>query len=102
MPTLHRIHEIDLRQVALKRFVDDIANEVVEGKLTASLSRILSPVTVFDMSTDLVRRIAGESEENQNIRAQLRKELETLQKGLETCKEFVKLRTDGMIPQPRH
>ncbi|KAJ5471838.1 hypothetical protein N7539_008781, partial [Penicillium diatomitis] len=89
-------------KVALRRFVDDIANEVVEGKLTASLSRILSPVTVFDMSTDLVRRIAGESEENQNIRAQLRKELETLQKGLETCKEFVKLRTDGMIPQPRH
>ncbi|KAJ5471826.1 hypothetical protein N7539_008769 [Penicillium diatomitis] len=89
-------------KVALKRFVDDIANEVVEGKLAASLSRILSPVTVFDMSTDLVRRIAGESEENQNIRAQLRKELSVLQKGLETCKEFVKLRKDGMIPQSQH
>ncbi|KAJ5471932.1 hypothetical protein N7539_008501 [Penicillium diatomitis] len=65
-------------KVALERFVDDIANEVVEGKLTASLSRILSPVTVFDMSTGL-----------------LRNELSVLQKGLETCKEFVKLRKDG-------
>lgn len=84
------------RQVALKRFVDDIANEVVESKLMFSLSRILSPVTVFDMPANLITRIAGESKESQTIREQLNKELSILGKGSETCKRFVRSKTDGM------
>lgn len=82
-------------QVALKRFVDDVANEVVEGRLMSSLPHILSPVTVFDMPADLVTRIAGESKESQTIREQLNKELLVLTKGSEICKRFVKTKTDG-------
>ncbi|KAE8384244.1 hypothetical protein BDV23DRAFT_191849 [Aspergillus alliaceus] len=81
-------------QVALKRFVDDIANEVMESKLMFSLSRILSPVTVFDMPADLITRIAGESKDSQTIREQLNKELLILSKGSETCKRFVRFETD--------
>ncbi|KAJ5566725.1 uncharacterized protein N7459_010107, partial [Penicillium hispanicum] len=81
-------------KVALKRFVDDIANEVVEGRLMSSLSRILSPVTVFDMPANLIMRIAGESEESQTVREQLTKELLILTKGSETCKRFVRAKTD--------
>lgn len=80
----------------MKRFVDDIANEVVEGRLMSSLPRILSPVTVFDMPANLITRIAGESKESQIIREQLNKELLILTKGSETCKRFVKTKTDGM------
>lgn len=83
-------------QVALKRFVDDIANEVVEGKLMSSLSRILSPVTVFDMPANLIMRIAGESKESHTVREQLKKELLILTKGSETCKWFVRTKTEGM------
>ncbi|GFF61244.1 dynamin family GTPase, putative [Aspergillus udagawae] len=82
------------RQVALKRFVDDIANEVVESKLMFSLSRILSPVTVFDMPANLITRIAGESKESQTIREQLNKELSILSKGSETSRRFVRSKTD--------
>jgi hypothetical protein len=86
--------------VALKRFVDDIANEVVEGRLMSSLLRILSPVTVFDMPANLIMRIAGESKESQTIREQLHKELLILSKGSETCKRFVRTKTDGMSAPP--
>lgn len=85
------------RQVALKRFVDDIANEVVESKLMSSLPRILSPVTVFDMPANLIMRIAGESKESQKTREQLNKELLILTKGSETCKRFVGTKSDGML-----
>ncbi len=53
-----------LKQVALKRFVDDIAVEVIEAKLISHLYDIFSPMTVISMSADLVTSIAGESEEN--------------------------------------
>ncbi|KAL3456109.1 P-loop containing nucleoside triphosphate hydrolase protein [Aspergillus heterothallicus] len=81
-------------KVALKRFVDDIANEVVEGRLMSSLPRILSPVTVFDMPANLIMRIAGESKESQTIREQLNKELLILSKGSETCKRFIRTKSD--------
>ncbi|KAJ5471811.1 hypothetical protein N7539_008754 [Penicillium diatomitis] len=69
----------DKIQVALKRFLDDIANEIVEGRLMGFLSRILSPVTVFDMPADLVMKIAGELKESQSIREQLNKKLVILE-----------------------
>jgi hypothetical protein len=61
----------------------------------SSLSRILSPVTVFDMQANLIMRIAGESKESQTVREQLIKELLILIKGSETCKRFVKTKIDG-------
>ncbi|OKO91121.1 Interferon-induced GTP-binding protein Mx1 [Penicillium subrubescens] len=88
------VQESEPDMVALKRFVDDIANEVVEGRLMSSLSRILSPVTVFDMPANLIMRIAGESKESQTVREQLLKELLILTKGSETCKRFVKTKID--------
>lgn len=88
------------KQVALKRFVDDIANEVVESRLMSSLSRILSPVTVFDMPASLVMKIAGESKESQTFREQLNKELLILNKGSDTCKRFVRTKADGIFVLP--
>ncbi|KAL4778452.1 P-loop containing nucleoside triphosphate hydrolase protein [Aspergillus varians] len=79
-------------EVALKRFVDDIANEVVEAKLIFALSEILSPVAVFDMPAKLVTRIAGESEENQALREQLNKQVHILRTGSDTCRRFVGIR----------
>jgi GTPase SAR1 family protein len=79
-------------QVALKRFIDDIAVEVVERRLVAPLSDLLSPVTVFEMTPEMVTSIAGETKEYRTSRDQLNKQLQILIKGLDTCKRFVGIR----------
>ncbi|EHK97242.1 hypothetical protein M7I_6972 [Glarea lozoyensis 74030] len=58
-------------KVTLKRFVDDIAIEVIESKLISPLYDIFSPITVTSMSDDL---------------------LDVLMKGSETCKTFIGVR----------
>lgn len=75
-------------QVALKRFTDDVAVELVEAKLLKALPEIFSPMTVCNMPTDLVGRIAGESDENLRRREQLEKQHDVLSKGSEICKRF--------------
>ena len=79
-------------QVALKRFIDDMAIEVIEAKLISPISGIFTPVAVSVMSTDLVTIIAGESEESRAQREQLTKQLEVLSKGADTCKHFIGVR----------
>ncbi|KAM5476771.1 hypothetical protein MauCBS54593_000041 [Microsporum audouinii] len=76
-------------KVALKRFIDDIAIEAVEGKLISLLGNILTPVAVFEMSDTVVTQIAGESEENKTERDQLNKQLDILTRGSATCKRFI-------------
>ncbi|OXV05778.1 hypothetical protein Egran_06454 [Elaphomyces granulatus] len=82
-------------KVALKRFVDDIAIEVIEAKLISQLNSTFSPITVTSMAADLVSSIAGESEENRAQREQLTKQLDILMKGSETCKRFIGVRVLG-------
>ena len=73
----------------MKRFIDDIAIEVIEAKLVSQLGSIFSPITVTSMAADLVDSVAGESEENRAEREQLTKQLDVLMKGSETCKRFI-------------
>ncbi|KAK4130249.1 hypothetical protein BT67DRAFT_452580 [Trichocladium antarcticum] len=106
------IHELDIHRfaasdaldyldayykVALKRFIDDVAVEVIEGKLVTALDSILSPLSVFEMPLDQVARIAGECEETRVEREQLTKQVKVLRNGLETCKRFAGFKiTAGM------
>lgn len=95
-PGFATLHLVTIFQVALKRFVDDIANEAVESKLMLSLLDIFSPVAVFNMDGKIVTRIAGESEENRSLREQLNRKLQVLNRGTETCQQFVGIRGHGM------
>ena len=52
------------------------------------------------MPKDLVKQIAGESEESQSLREQLNKKLWILKKGADTCKRFVGIRGLGKRNQP--
>lgn len=79
-------------EVALKRFTDDIATQVIEEKLVAALHTILTSVSIFHMSSEKVARIAGEPEESRSRRELLTRQLEVLRNGLDTCKRFVNLR----------
>ena len=76
----------------MKRFIDDMAIEVVEAKLISPLAGIFTPVAVSTMSAELVTSMAGESEENRAQREQLTKQLDVLTKGSETCKRFIGVR----------
>ncbi|KAI8623502.1 vacuolar sorting protein [Xylariaceae sp. FL1651] len=76
-------------QVALKRFIDDVLVYIIEMKLMSALQHIFSPVSVYQMKTAVVSRIAGESEESKYERSELEKQLKILRIGSETCKHFV-------------
>ncbi|KAE8326716.1 P-loop containing nucleoside triphosphate hydrolase protein [Aspergillus sergii] len=78
-------------RVALKRFIDGVATDVVETTLTKSLTQLLSPMLVHHMSDTSVSRIAGESKENRDLREQLSKKLEILESGSKTCRKFVNI-----------
>ncbi|KAB8298094.1 hypothetical protein EYC80_001856 [Monilinia laxa] len=76
-------------KVALKRFIDDVAVEVIEEKLIYPLGDMFSPRFVAGMKPELVTLIAGEYEENRTERDQLKVQLDVLSKGLDTCKHFI-------------
>jgi hypothetical protein len=69
-----------------------VAIEVIERKLMAALSGILSPMAVYQMNDDLVSFIAGESQASRAERMTLSKQVEVLTKGSKTCKRFAKVR----------
>jgi hypothetical protein len=75
--------------------MDDVAVEVIEAKLVSAIDDIFSPVKVYQMSPELVSRIAGESEESRTEREQLNKQLEVLRDGLHTCRRFAGFRVGG-------
>jgi uncharacterized membrane protein len=73
----------------LKHFVDAIAIEVIETTLVQALIKIFSLVTVYNMPSSLVTRIAGESKESHDMQEQLSKKLKTLRNRSKTCRRFV-------------
>ena len=84
-------------QVAMKRFVDDVAVEVIEVHLMSVLGDILSPIRVYKMDPILVYAVAGESKEVRALREQLMRQLEVLIKGAHTCRRFVGVKFSGTI-----
>ena len=83
-------------QVAMKRFLDDVAVEAIEMVLMSALPSILSPVDIYKMEPDLVAHIAGEREEIQARRHQLVRKLGILSRGVKTCKQFAVNELSGM------
>ena len=57
----------------MKRFIDDLANEVIENVLMRKLESIFAPVTIFTLEDTKVQRFAGESEESRMYRTSLEK-----------------------------
>ncbi|KAF7624073.1 putative dynamin GTPase [Aspergillus flavus] len=88
-------------KVALKRFIDGVAIEVIETNLIKPLADIFAPLLVFDMADDLATRIAGESIENKSLRDQLSRKLYILRKGSETCRMFIGIRGLDIVEDDR-
>ncbi|KAF1730133.1 Interferon-induced GTP-binding protein Mx [Beauveria bassiana] len=82
-------------KVALKRFVDDVAVEIIEVCLLEKLSDIMDPSSIFMMSEAEVAGIAAETEESRAAREELKTKLKILKGGDETCKKFAALYFNG-------
>ncbi|KAK8022654.1 hypothetical protein PG993_013421 [Apiospora rasikravindrae] len=75
-------------EVALKRFIDVIAIEILEVRLASALPDIISPVGVYKMDPALINEVAGEPEDRRAVRAQLAKQLELLSQAALICSQF--------------
>ncbi|KID97355.1 Dynamin family protein, partial [Metarhizium majus ARSEF 297] len=75
-------------EVALNRFTDDVAVEVIDVCLVAELRRILTPLKVSLMTEEVVARIAGETKESRAVRDELNGKLKVLQSGFDICNKY--------------
>ena len=55
-------------KVAMKVLVDNVAVQAIEACLMARLPELISPASVMQMDDEIIRRIAAESEESQELR----------------------------------
>jgi Dynamin central region/Dynamin family len=85
-------------KVALKTFVDNVAIQVVESLLIGDLWSIFSPSDVGQMAESLVSKIAAESLESQALRQQLDRKLQTLRRGMETCRRHSTHNSTSIVP----
>ncbi|KAI8717485.1 hypothetical protein NCS52_00824500 [Fusarium sp. LHS14.1] len=75
-------------EVAMKRFIDDVAVEVIETGLVSALGKIIDPVSVSMMSDDELNQVAGETEISRALRRELQTELTVLKGGMTICRQF--------------
>ncbi|KAK8109130.1 dynamin GTPase [Apiospora sp. TS-2023a] len=81
--------------IAVGRFIDNLAIDVVEVCLMSALPDIFSPVGVYKMDPVLLRSVAGESEDRRALRARLSEQLEVLTEAARTCKHFETITDTG-------
>lgn len=75
--------------MALKCFVDNVAVLVIEACLMKNLGAVFSPLLIMQMDETLTRKIAAESQENQDQRELLTRKKVVLSSGLEICQRHV-------------
>ncbi|OAA36104.1 GTPase effector domain, GED [Cordyceps fumosorosea ARSEF 2679] len=83
-------------KVAMKRFIDDVAVEVIEACLLGNLSEIMDPTSIFTMKDAVITQIAAETEESRAARAELETKLKVLSNGSEICKTFAALYVNAL------
>jgi hypothetical protein len=84
----------------MKRFLDDVAVEVIEVVLMSELPVSLSPVKVYGMAPELVAQIAGETKDIQIQRSELMRQLKVLSRGAEICTQFAAAKLSGKKATP--
>jgi len=73
----------------LKSLVDNVTTYAVELLLVQKLEGFLSPSRIIKMNPKLVQKTAAESPITVGQREQLRRKLEVLVAGIETCRCYV-------------
>lgn len=89
-------------QVALKNFVDDVASLAVEQSLLKQLESIFTTETVFRLSDEEVRRLAGETKATTGERIRWTQKLAGLEEGLKILKGLDRFRTPSTRKHSHH
>ncbi|CAG8950637.1 hypothetical protein HYFRA_00002846 [Hymenoscyphus fraxineus] len=69
-------------KVALKKFVDDVSVNAVETCLIQRLPEVFSPGIIWELSDEDIELLGSEDDRTVNQRAELKKKLDILEKGL--------------------
>ena len=80
----------------MKTFVDNVAVQVIEASIVDKLANIFSPLAVAQMTSELVSKVASESQENETQRELLERKLHILKEGMNTCKRHASRHTLGI------
>ena len=80
----------------MKVFLDNIPSLVIQETIVNQVPRMFCLDSVFAMESDLVRKIASESEAKKLQREELTRKLATLHAGYGICKQYVAWGSSGM------
>lgn len=83
----------------MKTFVDNVAVQVIEASIVSKLPEVFTPLAVAQMTSELILKIAAESQESQNERELLQRKIRILEDGMTTCKRHTNRRTSGIYFQ---
>ena len=80
----------------MKVFLDNVPTLVIQETIVNQVPRMFCPESVFTMESDLVKKIAAESEIKRLRREELTRKLGTLTAGYGICKQCVIRGNPGM------
>ena len=69
-------------------FMDNVPTLAIQAPIVRKLPTMLSPVAVSKMDVEVIKKIAGESEEKVRKREETLRKLEKLETGARICKEY--------------
>ena len=73
----------------MKVFLDNVPTLVIQEPIVNSVPRMFCPESVFAMESDLVKKIASESEAKILHGQELTRKLQTLEAGHRICKQYI-------------
>lgn len=71
--------------MSLRTFTDNVIHLVIENCLVSDLPNLFSTRAVTQMSDEILKKLAEESDEVKSERSQLVDEIEKLKTGLQNC-----------------
>ncbi|KAK3173245.1 hypothetical protein OEA41_006574 [Lepraria neglecta] len=86
-------------KTAMEVFLDNVPSLVIQETIVNQVPRMLCPESVFAMESDLVKKIASESEAKRLQREELTRKLGTLEAGYGICKQCVARGSSGLKEQ---
>lgn len=72
----------------MKLFIDNVPNLVVRTTIASHLASMFCPKSVFAMDSNIVAKIASESEEKKVRRQEISEKLKALEAGNALCKQY--------------
>lgn len=72
----------------MKLFMDNVPSLAIQAPIVRGIPSMLCPADVYSMTSEIVAKVAGESEEKTAHRAQLLHKRRTLETGSRICKQF--------------